>query len=118
MSQRYKVTGSVADGTFYTGEISTGFQSGVFVIAFYDASGDAVTPTAGTITPAMSPLPGQWHAPSSGDTAIDATKCKKESDGLATYVMPVFVAQAIKGKFTLAGVTGADNFVAEFWRVG
>lgn len=118
MAQRYKIVGSVADGTHYTETLSADFQSGVFVIAFYDASGNAATPTAGTITPAMSPIKGQWHAPSSGDAIIDAVKCKKESDGVATYNIPVFVAEAIQGKLTLAGITGtATTFEAHFWRV-
>lgn len=41
---------------FLSEPISTGYQSGTFVIAFYDAGGNAVTPTAGTIKPEMSPI--------------------------------------------------------------
>ena len=117
MAQRYKIVSSVANGTYVTDEVmSADYQSGTFVIAFYDAGGNAATPTGGTIKPEMSPIAGQWHEPSSGDITIDATKVIA---GVATYVMPVFVGAAVSGRLTLAGITGtATTFEAHFWRVG
>jgi len=115
MARRYKIFGSVADGTYVTDEVmSADYQSGTFVIAFYDAGGNAVNPTGGTIKPEMSPIKGQWHEPSSGDITIDATKVIA---GVATYVMPVFFGNAVSGRLTLDSITGtATTFEAQFWR--
>ena len=120
MAQRYKIVGSVANGTYSVLstdiKMSADYQTGTFIIAFYDDSGNAVTPTAGTIKPEMSPIAGQWHEPSSGDVTIDATKVIA---GVATYVMPVFFGAAVDARLTLSGITGlATNFEAHFWRVG
>ena len=114
-SQRYKITGAVTDGVYLVGEpISTGYQSGTFVIAFYNSAGVAVTPTAGTVKPEMSPIKGQWHEPSGGDVTIDAAKCIA---GLATYAIPVFFGECEGARLTLAGITGtATTFEAHFWR--
>ena len=93
-------------------DIST--ESGVFIIAFFDAGGLPVTPTAGTSTPEMSPIDGQWQGAGSGDAIIDATKVIA---GTSTYVIPVFPGPAREGRLTFAGITGADSAVAYFWRV-
>ena len=108
----------VADGTLSTyrqigDDIDIGTETGVFIIAFYDSNGDPVTPTAGTITPEMSPLQGQWQRAGTGDAVIDATKVEA---GLSTYSMPTFAGPAIEGRLTFAGITGADSAVAYFWR--
>lgn len=108
----------VADGTLSTyrqigDDIDIGTETGVFIIAFYDSNGDPATPTAGTITPEMSPLQGQWQRAGTGDAVIDATKVEA---GLSTYSMPTFAGPAIEGRLTFAGITGADSAVAYFWR--
>lgn len=119
MSQRYfiKSNGSdvlpVTDGTLTTDAISTDYETGVFVVAFYDAGGDIVTPTAGTVKPEMSPISGQWLTPSSGDATINAVDCIA---GLATYEAPVFNGPAEQGRLTFAGITGATTAKAYFWR--
>ena len=87
--------------------------TGVFIIAFYDANGDPVTPSAGTINPEASPIRGQWHAPSSGDATIDAIKVIA---GSSTYSIPVFTGPVIAGRLTFAGITGAVTARAFFWR--
>lgn len=108
----------VTDGTLSTyqqigDDIDIGTETGVFIIAFYDSNGDPVTPAAGTITPEMSPLPGQWQRAGTGDAVIDATKVEA---GLSTYSMPTFAGPAIEGRLTFAGIAGADSAVAYFWR--
>ncbi|MBL4800225.1 MAG: hypothetical protein JKY50_22745 [Oleispira sp.] len=121
MSQIYEVLkdGSnvlpVANGVLVTNEMLnvTSYGTGVFVIAFYDASGDPVTPTAGTITPEASPIDGQWHTPSSGDATITATAVVA---GSAVYAIPVFTGPVIQGRITLAGILGATSCKAYFWR--
>lgn len=104
----------VTDGVYETELTSDSYQSGTFVIAFYDAGGNAITPTGGTVKPEMSPIKGQWHEPSSGDVTIDATNVIA---GVATYAMPVFVGDTERGRVTLSGITGtATTFKAYFWR--
>ena len=108
----------VTDGTYTTfdkpgSDISYQTEDGVFVIAFYDASDNVVTPTAGTITPEMSPISGQWQSPSDGDTTINATEVEV---GLSSYTIPRFAGPAMQGRMTLAGITGASYCVAYFWR--
>ena len=101
-------------GTFETEDLSEAFDSGIFVVAFYDNAGNNVTPTGGTIKPEMSPIAGQWHEPSSGDVTINATDVKA---GVATYNIPVFLARAEKGRVILTGITGSATRVeAYFWR--
>ena len=92
-------------------DIST--ESGVFVIAFYDAGGDPVTPTGGTIIPEMSPIDGQWQRSGAGDAVINATDVIA---GPATYTLPVFPGPAREGRLTFSGITGAVSAVAYFWR--
>ena len=119
MSQRYYVLSGesavlpITDGTLLTEDISVDYENCVFVVAFYDAQGDAVTPSAGTIKPEMSPIKGQWQEPSSGDITIDATKCIA---GLSTYAIPTFDGPTELGRLTFAGITGAASATAYFWR--
>lgn len=103
----------VADGVFETTSEYMGFEGGYFMIAFYDGLGDLVVPTAGTITPEMCPIEGQWHAPSSGADVIDATEVGFNP---AVYSIPSFSGPALGGRATLSGVTGASTFTAFFWR--
>lgn len=102
----------VADGTYFTeANMPEGFENGQLVIAFYDASDAIVTPTAGTITPQMSPIKDQWHA-SSNTPTIDATM----AGATAAYTIPVFPGIAKQGRIILAGITGATYCRAYFWR--
>lgn len=105
----------VSNGVLYTGEMLnvTEFGTGVFVVAFYDANGDSVTPTAGSINPEGSPIDGQWLAPSSGDATISATDVVA---GSALYSVPVFTGPVSQGRLTFAGITGASSAKAFFWR--
>ena len=87
--------------------------TGVFIIAFYDANGDPVTPSAGTIIPEAAPIRGQWHAPSSGDATINATDVVA---GSSLYAIPVFTGPVIAGRLTFTGILGAVTARALFWR--
>ena len=109
----------ITDGTLSTfnqigDDIDIGTETGVFIVAFYDSNGDPVTPSAGTITPEMSPIAWQWQQAGSGDLVIDATKVEA---GLSTYSMPSFAGPAIEGRLTFAGIAGASSAVAYFWRI-
>lgn len=117
MAKRFYINDSVLnpvnDGVFETGVQQVEFETGVFIIAFYDAQGEPVTPTAGTVKPEMSPVKGQYLEPSSGDITIDATTA---GDGSASYKMPVFIGPAIGGRIELDGIVGAEQYTAYFWR--
>ena len=109
----------IADATLTTfdnngSDIDIGTESGVFVIAFFDAGGLPATPSAGTITPEMSPIEGQWQQAGTGDAVIDATKVIA---GTATYTIPVFPGPAREGRLTFSGITGVSSAIAYFWRV-
>lgn len=109
----------ITDGVLTTydqpnSDIDIGTEAGVFVIAFYGADGEPTTPSAGTITPEMSPIEGQWQSAGAGDAIIDATKVIA---GSATYIIPSFSGPAREGRLTFAGIVGATSAVAYFWRV-
>jgi len=114
----------VTDGSYYTRAINeTGYdglleyQTGDFALCFYGADGVTPgTPTAGTITPLMSPVENIWLAPGVGDTSISATTVTVESDGIATYNLPMFIGGAIQGRIDLSGITGATFVKAQFRR--
>ena len=122
LSDNNSIDVSVADGTYETGVIAERFREGVFVIVFFDADGNIVTPTAGTITTNMSPYKAaekqqyQWLAPSCGDAVISATDVVSSTDGVARYTLPLFIGPTVKGRMTLSGITGADHCQAFFWR--
>jgi len=108
----------IADATLTTfdqpgSDIDISTESGVFIIAFYDANGDPATPTGGTIVPEMSPIEGQWQGSGGGDTTINATAVIA---GSATYTIPVFPGPARAGRLTFSGITGVASAVAYFWR--
>lgn len=110
---QYTITlATIADGTYETGLIDQNHNKADFRVAFYNASDAIVTPTAGTVTPTMQLLPGQWMAPGTGDVSVDATKC----GATATYSLPVFNTSATKGRIVLSGIagTGITKVVAVF----
>jgi hypothetical protein len=105
----------VGDATLETRDFlnTDTFENGVFVIQFYNANNDPVTPTAGTIKPEMAPILGQWQEPSAGDVTIDATMVIA---GVSTYTLPSFNGPAVQGRLTFSGITGAVTAKAFFWR--
>ena len=84
---------------------------GIFFIAFYDVTGQIVTPTAGTIKVEVSPIDGQWFE-SAGAPVIDATT----AGAIAAYTPPVFDGPFTTGRLTFDGITGASYANAFFWR--
>lgn len=118
MSQRFnfKNVDSIElpiDGTFYTDNFPPRFEKCAIVIALYDASGNIVTPSAGSCACEATPIEGQWHSTaSSGDSVINLTSAGTSS----TYVIPVFEnAPITQARITLADVAGADHAVAYLW---
>lgn len=108
----------VADGTYTTfdkkgSDMDIELENGVMVMAFYNSSGQVVTPSGGTVIPETSPIEGQWYGPTSGDASIDAETISSET---SIYVRPSFFGPAIEGRVTISGVSGADYFKCFFWR--
>lgn len=114
----------VTDGSYFTessnkkgDDIFMEHQTGDFALCFYASDGvTPVTPTGGTITPYMEHIKNVWQAPGVGDASIDATSVIAESDGIATYSVPVFLGGAIRGRMDLLGITGATYVKAQFRR--
>lgn len=102
----------VADGQYFTGAMSADYLRGNCFLAFYDANGDLVTPTGGTITFDSSAIEGQWLMAPSIQT-INATDVIA---GDALYTPPTFDAIVINTRMTLAGITGATHAEAFHWR--
>lgn len=108
----------VVDGTLSTKTpqnkfMNIEFETGTFVIQFFDASGLPVAPSGGTIVPEMSATPdGQWFSPGTGDATINAV----DAGVNAGYTIPVFNGPAYEGRVTLSGITGATTCKAYFWR--
>ena len=121
LSDNESINIPVDDGTYETGIIAERFKEGVFIIAFFDANNNLVTPTGGAIKVEMSPFRNrdnldqfQWQDPSNGDTPILATNVIA---GLAKYTLPLFIGPSVKGRMKLNGIAGADHCQAFFWRI-
>lgn len=108
----------VSAATFYTPAVSpleaNQYSNWQFYIEFFsDAAGTVpVTPTAGTISVAASPL-GNNYLTASNTQTIQATTCVTPD---STYTPPAAEGMLTRGKVTLAGITGAAYFKAVFWR--
>ncbi len=99
----------IADGDFFTDDVSIIFPNGACWIRFYDADGvTPITPTGGTIDFKGTGIEDQYQA--SADGQIDATTVTITD---ATYIPTRFQLPVIKSKMTLAGITGA-SFVKAF----
>ena len=112
----------VTDGSYYTGSMVRGdkyidYNDGDFAIVFLGTDGvTPITPTAGTIVPAMATADNVYMLAGVGSTTINAAEVICEADGIATYTVPVFSGAAKVGKITLAGIVGASYAKAEFRR--
>ena len=104
---------AAANNVYYTDALESDdaldSSRSIFFIQFYDANMLPVTPTAGTITPEMSPIEGQWLKASNQDfiRAVDTGN---------NYTPSVFEGPAIDGRVTLSGIVGAVYAKAFFWR--
>lgn len=108
----------VANGEFFTDIMSPEFDDGEFYLEFYNSAvtagnrTSAVTPTGGTITVAASPQ-GNVFLRDTNEVTITASQVSVP-DGL--YTPPVITGQAVQGKMTLAGISGASHVRAAFFR--
>lgn len=111
MARRYFISGAVADADFLTEEMSGEYtDSELSYINFYsDEFVTLVTPGAGTVTYQQSADGIHYRDVPEGSfsatTAYDAARTQPNGSGLA-----------IKGKLSLAGITGATHFIACVWR--
>lgn len=103
----------VSSGTFYTDVMPVAFSNAQLYIMFYDASGNPVTPSAGTIVAECSPDGSAQWLVSANSPSINATSVVA---GSATYTPPSFNGLIVRGRVTLSGVTGATQFRAWLWR--
>jgi hypothetical protein len=110
MAKPYKFFGGgtdlipVADGDYFTNDISADFETGACYVRFYDADGvTVVTPSGGTILFQSTSLEDQYQ--SSADGTITATEVEITN---STYTPTRFQQSVIKSKMTLTGITGAS----------
>jgi len=102
----FQIQGSVANGNYDSPLMDTAFERMYLgSIRFFDASGDQVTPAAGTVAFLGSPDGVNYQNVQNGSfNAIDAYT--------VTRAMPASSGPARRARITLAGVTGAVSFIA------
>lgn len=111
MTQRYFITGEVANDDFFTEEMSADYKdSELSYILFYsDEFQSVVTPSAGTVTYTQSPDNINYRDVPQGSflaaDSYDPARIPPNGTGLTTM-----------GKLNLSGVTGATHFKACVWR--
>lgn len=90
------------------------FLQTFFVIAFYDANDNLVTPTGGTVVVTAEPIAGQTLGPSAGDSTIPMTAVK--AGALSTYTPPVFSGPVVKVNASITSPAGAAQYSACVWQ--
>lgn len=110
MAMRYEIRGTVSNGEYVSEEMGAALsECELSSIRFFDAAGRQVTPSAGTVTFAGSPDGQNWRNIVDGSfAAADAYS--------PTRAVPYAEGLMVRAKVTLAGVTGAQRFVATVWR--
>lgn len=100
------------NGVYYTDPMSAGYSDGkVYVEFFSDEAGDVpAVATAGTIAVEASPM-GNVYIPAGTGTPISAVAVSA-----GTYSPASFSGSAVRGRVTLAGITGAAYAKITFWR--
>lgn len=109
--QDYKIT---SNGTFETEELSPESENVTVNAAAYDASGNVVSATVGTITISASPIKGQWlAAPSKGSNVISLVDAGQD----ATYSMPLYMGPVNGIKAVIADVdfNQVDHIKIRVW---
>lgn len=104
---------SVANGTFFTGEIAGQYEKFQVFVEFFSNAACTVpaTPTAGTITVSGTPMGNSYL--SAANSVITATAVV--TGGLSTYTAPSINGPMRKGRAILAGITGATHAKIIFW---
>lgn len=102
-NKRYEFSGPIADGDLLSPDMSWTHERGYVAFSFYSDSEltTLVTPSAGTITSAVS---------ENGDiygSVAEATTNAADVGPAVTYLRPNWSGSARKLKLTLAGITGA-----------
>lgn len=110
MSKLFYIEGDTADGA-YTSEATskTYMECELAYIKFFDATGNKVTPTAGSIVFQFSPEGTIWR--NTADAVLDATTVYD-----VTATMPYAAGLVHVARISLTGVQGATRFQACFWR--
>lgn len=108
---------STVNGSYYTEEMSADFENAdVYLEFFSDAAGTVpVTPTAGTISVAGSPMGNVWLAPPWDQQDIVATDVSVGPTA-AQYTPRHIKGMMSIGRVTFAGVAGAAYARVTFWR--
>lgn len=103
----------VADGSFFTDEMSEYFKDGQCFLQFLNSSAVPVTPTGGTVTFSSGVYPNQFLR-DGNEVTINAADVIA---GDALYPLPTFNSFVRFSRMTLSGVTGAAFVKAMHWRI-
>ena len=104
------------NGEFFTDSFAPELSNSIVNIAAYDAAGNIVTATVGTITISSSPISEQWiDEPTEGDNVINLSECGADS----TYNMPLYNGPSVKFRAVLDSVnfTEVDHVKVRVWGV-
>lgn len=118
MTKRYNVKTSagssilpVTNGEYFTDMMSPSLSDGEVYLEFFNSSTDAgnltnaVTPTAGTITVAASPIGNVFIRDAQEETIQASSVSVPDAD----YTPPIISGTAVMGKITFTGITGATH---------
>lgn len=111
MARRYYISGEVADGQFFSDDMSASYENAElsYILFYSDAFQNVVVPTSGTVT--YEQTSDGAHYREMPDGSFDAANTYDPS-----RTPPNGLGLAIKGRITLSGVTGATHFTACIWR--
>lgn len=111
MAVRYEISGPATDGEYVSEAMGAHFaECELASIRFFDAQGQQVTPSAGTVTFTGSPDGENFR--SIADGSFPAAN-SYAADRTPPYAQGLMVG----AKVALAGVVGAETFTALVWRV-
>lgn len=109
MGMRYTVNGSTADGEYLSEEMTLDYPDFRLIdIAFFDAGGNEVMPTAGDVSVFVDQGSGKYTSVQNG--VFDADSVGED------WPSPQFSGGVARCKIVLSGVTDADTFRAVIYR--
>ena len=103
----------VGGGPYVISDMSEDYEIGDCFIQFFNAAGNPVTPTAGSIQFEAGVMEGQYLDPPA-EATIDATLVV--GSGVATYTPPSFNSAVRFSRVSFTGITGATHAMAIHWR--
>lgn len=109
MGTTYEIKGSTVDGEVRSQDLEKWHEKCELSSIIFYQGGAVVTPTAGNVTFSGTPDGQVWRKVTDGAfLAADAYSTERTP--------PYAEGLMVKAKLSLAGIVGADSFVATIWR--